>query len=142
MFELIKGYFSSDRDLSYSLLERAEDPYELLRERILKIPSPFQFALTMGTRAHEIAELRFKGSLNEKELLEDEKKYLDNIKAIDKELCEKMGVRQTAAELEIKLGVKDMCKEAKENIGFKAILDAVYESEQFIWIFSSLQQAV
>ena len=129
MFNLIKEYFSSDRDLSYSLLERAEDPYELLKERILKIPSPAQFALTMGTRAHEIAELRFKGTLNEKELIEDEKRYFENIKAIDKELCEKMGVRQTDAELEIKLGVKDMCSEAKENIGFKAILDAVYESE-------------
>lgn len=129
MFNLIRAYFSSDRYLSYSLLERAEDPYELLKERILKIPSPSQFALTMGTRAHEIAELRFKGTLDEKKLLEDEKKYFENIKAIDKELCEKMGVRQTDAELEIKLGVKDMCKEAKENMGFKAILDAVYESE-------------
>ncbi len=126
---LIKVYFAGDRDLSYSLLERAEDPYELLKERILKIPSPVQFALTMGTRAHEIAELRFKGTLNEKELKEDEKRYLENIKAVDKELREKMGVKQTEAELEIKLGVKDICKDAKESVGFKAILDAVYESE-------------
>lgn len=129
MFNLIKSYFSSDKDLSYSLLARAEDPYEFLKERILKIPSPAQFALTMGTRAHEIAELRFKGKLNEKELLEDEKQYFENIKAIDKELCEKMGIRQIEAELEIKLGVRDMCSETKENLGFKAILDAVYESE-------------
>ncbi|EQD58343.1 ATP-dependent DNA helicase, partial [mine drainage metagenome] len=35
MFNLIKNYFSSDKNLSYSLLERAEDPYELLKERIL-----------------------------------------------------------------------------------------------------------
>ena len=129
MFNLIKRYFSSDMCLSYSLLEKADNPYELLKERMLRIPSPFQFALTMGTRAHEIAELRFKGTLDEKELLEDEKRYLENIKAVDKELSEKMGVRQTAAELEIKIGVKDMCKDATESIGFKAILDAVYESE-------------
>ncbi len=129
LFGLIKDYFSMDRDISYSLLEKADDPYELLKERILRIPSPAQFALTLGTRAHEIAELRFKGTLDEKLLTDDEKRYLENIKAIDRELREKMGVKQIAAEMELKLGVKEMCKSADILLGFKAILDAVYESE-------------
>ena len=129
LFNLIKDYFTKDREISYSLLEKSDDPFGLLRERILKIPSPAKFALTLGSRAHEIAEMRFNGALDEKTLTEDEKRYLSNIKAVDKELCEKLGVRQVAAEMEIKLGLKEMYEGAQDTMRFKGFLDAVYETE-------------
>jgi DNA helicase-2/ATP-dependent DNA helicase PcrA len=126
---LIKGYFSNCSNLSYSLLESTDDQYEFLKEKILKMPNPIQFALTMGTRAHEIAERRFKGTLIEEELTGDEKIYLRNIKAVDNEIKEKLRMKQIEAELEIKLSIKDIFKELPEDMRFKAILDAVYESE-------------
>jgi DNA helicase-2/ATP-dependent DNA helicase PcrA len=73
--------------------------------------------------------MRFKGTLDEKALTGDEKRYLDNIKAVDKEIREKLGVKQVAAEMEIKLGLKEIYSGADDKMGFKGFLDAVYESE-------------
>ncbi|MCL5423761.1 MAG: ATP-dependent helicase [Candidatus Marsarchaeota archaeon] len=128
LYSAIKNYFLANHNISYSLLERAEHPYEFLKERILKIESPFNRSLTLGTRAHEIAQMRFNKSLNEKELSTEEKMYLNNIIKIDKEISEKLGFQQIHSEYEITLQINKLIENIDDTSVFKAILDAIYES--------------
>lgn len=128
LLPLISGYFSSGRDLSYTTIEQAGDPYQFLKNRILGISEPYGEALSIGSRVHEIAEKLYKGTLEEAALSSDEKRYLENIKRINKELEAKTGAVQTGAEVELKVGIKDIYKGFDKIMGFKAFLDAVYET--------------
>ncbi len=127
LYNAIKNYFSTNHNISYSLLERAERPYEFLKERILKIESPSNRSLTLGTRAHEMAQMRFNKSLNEKELNTEEERYLKNIIQIDNEISEKLGFRQIHSEYEIILPINKLIGNVEDASAFKAILDAIYE---------------
>ena len=128
LLPLISGYFSSGRDLSYTTVEQAGDPYQFLKNRILGISEPYGEARSIGSRVHEIAEKLYKGTLEEAELSSDEKRYLENVKRINKELEAKTGTIQTGAEVGLKVGIKDIYKGFDKSIGFKAFLDAVYET--------------
>ncbi len=127
LYNAITTYFSTNHNISYSLLETAEHPYIFLKERILKIESPSNRSLTIGTRAHEMAQMRFNKSLNEKELGAEEQKYLNNIIKIDKEISEDLGFKQIHSEYEIVLPVNKLVENITDNSIFKAILDAIYE---------------
>ena len=128
LLPLISGYFSSGRDLSYTAIEQAGDPYQFLKNRILGISEPYGEALSIGSKVHEIAERLYKGTLEEGALSGDERRYLENIKRINKELESKTGAIQTDAEVELKVGIKDIYKGFGKSMGFKAFLDAVYEA--------------
>ncbi len=130
LFSLIESYFSSDKDISYSTIEGLANPYLFMKERILGVAQQGNEAMNRGSRVHEIAEKLYKGTLDEGKLNEEEKAYLENIKKINKELNEKMHARQIAAEMEIRVGLKDICKKFDESLGFKAVLDAVYETDE------------
>ena len=128
LLPLINDYFSSESDLSYSTVESAGDPYSFLKEKVLKISELHTGPINKGLRAHKIAEMLYNGTLNESALTEEEKRYLENIRAIDSELREKTKTVQTGAEVRINAAVKDIYGGFDGNMRFKAFLDAVYES--------------
>ncbi|MEM0164111.1 MAG: ATP-dependent DNA helicase [Thermoplasmata archaeon] len=127
LLELIKDYFSNIESLSYSMIESLREHMNFLKSRILKVPEPFNAAMSAGSRAHELAFKLFKNTiepgLNEEDIL-----YLNNIKTINRQLSDKYKARQVAAELEVNANLKDFCENC-EDLRFKAKLDAVYETE-------------
>ena len=128
LLPMINDYFSTERDLSYSMVESAGDPYSFLKEKILSISELHTGPINKGLRAHEIAKMLYEGTLDEGTLTEDEKRYLENIKAVGSELRERTKTLQAGAEVKINAALKDIYKGFDGNTGFKAFLDAVYES--------------
>ncbi len=127
LLELIKDYFSNIDNVSYSMIESLADQMDFLKSRILKVPEPFNAAMSTGSRAHEFAFKLFKNTL-EPGLNEEDSRYLNNIKIINEQLSSKYKARQVAAELELNASIKDFCDNC-EDLRFKAKLDAVYETE-------------
>ncbi|MEM0154721.1 MAG: ATP-dependent helicase [Methanothrix sp.] len=128
LLPMIKDYFSSDMDLSYSTVESVSDPYEFLKEKILNISELHTVPINKGLRVHKIAKMLYEGTLDESTLAEEEKRYLENIKYINSELMAKTKSVQTGAEVKISAALKDIYNEYDGNARFKAFLDAVYES--------------
>ncbi|MGC8497343.1 MAG: UvrD-helicase domain-containing protein [Thermoplasmata archaeon] len=126
LLELIKDYFSNIESLSYSMIESLAEQMDFLKSRILKVPEPFNAAMSAGSRAHELAFKLFKNTL-EFELSEEDSMYLNNIKTVNRQLSDKYKARQIAAELELNASLKYFCEDC-EDLRFKAKLDAVYET--------------
>jgi DNA helicase-2/ATP-dependent DNA helicase PcrA len=122
--DLIAGYFGKVDRISYTLIDKSKDPYDFLKGYILRVPE-VSVAFGIGSRVHEIAEVRFKGTLKKAELTEDEKKYLDNIEKIDHEIEKQYGAKQIAAEERIEMPLSEAFG-IKEDITFNGIIDAVY----------------
>ena len=129
LLQMIKDYFSSEKDLSYSTVESASDPYSFLKEKILNISELHTLPINKGLRAHKIAEMLYEQTLDENTLTDEEKRYLENIKVIGSELKEKTQTVQTGAEVRISAALKDIYKGFDGSTRFKAFLDAVYESD-------------
>jgi DNA helicase-2/ATP-dependent DNA helicase PcrA len=130
LFGLIKDYFSKIDELSYSLInsmKRDDDLIEFLKEKVLRVPVPTNKAAERGSSMHDLAFKLYKNTVNEKELTNEELRYLDNIKAIDRELRAKK-MKQIAAEMDLKISLKDIYN-TDEPLKFKSRLDAVYGSE-------------
>ncbi len=129
LMELIAAYFGDVGKLSYSLVSDSKDPYGFLKNRILKVPR-FAAALTIGSRIHEMAESRFRGTLRTEHVAGEDKGYLSNIAAIDRQIKDTYKAQQIAAEESITMPLHDVFAVTDgDGMEFKGTIDAVYRCD-------------
>ncbi len=128
LIDLIKDYFLNLNRLSYTLVGASKDPYEFLKQYIIKIPKP-GIALKTGSRVHEIAENLFRGTLDAARIPEEDRGYMSNILSLDQFIREKYGAKQISAEEKIALPLNEAFGiEGYDGIEFNGKIDAVYET--------------
>ena len=125
--ERIASFFQTKDRLSFSLIDASTDPYDFLKSHILGIKPPRGEGLRIGTDVHGLAEKRFNGTLDKKEIKKEYLPFFANIERIDEEIRKKYECVHIAAECELIKDLKDVFNCKEEGLAFKAQLDAVYE---------------
>ena len=126
----ISAYFAKTNRLSYTMISSVNDSFDFFKHNIMGLRDE-STALNIGNMAHSMAENRFKGVLKEKEVKEEEKPFLENIKSLDAEIEKRLGAKQIEAELEIILPLEDIVGKGKvpKEMEFKAKIDAIYKTK-------------
>jgi DNA helicase-2/ATP-dependent DNA helicase PcrA len=127
--ELISTKLGGVRRLSFTQVQDSGDPYEFLKHYMLGVPK-WAAALNTGSMVHEMAEMRFNGTLKLDGVAGESRGYLRNIEAIDAAIKRDYKARQIAAEETIVLQASDaFSAKGAEGLEFKGNIDAVYECE-------------
>ncbi|MGC8495689.1 MAG: UvrD-helicase domain-containing protein [Candidatus Micrarchaeia archaeon] len=129
--EMIRNYFGKLNTFYFTLVEGIKDPYRFFKDYIIAMPHR-NVQMGLGSRIHEIAELYFRGKLDEAKLEKDELKYLANIKKVNDELS-KYGFRQVAAEEKLNIGLNKLLN-CSDDLTFTGKIDAIYAKENLYLI--------
>jgi DNA helicase-2/ATP-dependent DNA helicase PcrA len=128
--ESIQSYFKSNFTLSYSMISRIESPFNFLKDYIFNIREPSR-GMTKGTAIHNYAEMLFRGE-EIKDVPDDHKAPLENLKIVVSEICKEYNARLTASEMSIKLPVGEIFDHVDPkytSLLFTGKLDAVFTSD-------------
>jgi len=127
--ESIRSYFQSNFSLSYSMISRIESPFGFLKDYIFNIREPSR-GMTKGTAIHNYAEMLFRGE-EIKDVPDDHKAALENLKSAVAEIEKEFNARLTASEMSIKLPVGEIFDSVDPkyaHLMFTGKLDAVFTS--------------
>lgn len=126
--EEIITYFNNVTHLSFSFLNKLNDPFGLFKSYIAGIKDD-NMNLRIGTNAHNMAELIFKENINIQNINQKDLKYYENIKKINNILSEKYQAKQITAEESITIPLNYILNYNKnQNLTFNAKIDAVYKN--------------
>jgi len=123
--DLINTYFSKVDKISYTLIEGIKKPYEFFKNNILSLQERNE-KINLGSKIHEIAEMYFKGKLEEEKLSSEEMLYLHNIKKVNNELS-KLGFSQKSSEEKLNLDMGSIIPDYN-GIIFTGKIDAIYKN--------------
>jgi len=127
----IASFFSSKNRLSYSLVKSTKEPYRFLKSYIIAMFYGSD-AMKLGSRVHENAQRDFLKELEESELEDDEKVFLENTRTVNDRISSKYDAVQTGSEESITLPVSMLFPSlsAEKGVLFTGKLDAVFSSEK------------